>query len=290
MRAIFTILFVFPLLLSSCAATRKNPFLSQTPDAKIHKKDFASLEKLAAKLWEQRQDRASVLKFIEIMKSLVNTPGRTRAQLVQLARAEALVGEYFAAGPSERAARFLAAANRAEVALHLNPAYLDAISVPRSTPEDWVSALEPKDADALLWFAEGLYRWSVEAGPETELKHRRSVKACFDRLETLSPGHHFAAVDRHFGIEHARAMSGDPEQAPFARARFEAALKKGGGFYGNPYAFALRYARPLGEDALLRSLLKPLSDKAPIGPKEILPEQLLEQRRAKSLLAEGMNP
>jgi hypothetical protein len=291
MRPIFTILFLSSFLLPACATGRNNPYLHPGPDKKLTKKESAAIEKQLQKLWPLRHESASLARWIELSKSLGSVTARPGEQWVQLARAEFLWAEYHAPDRQSRLSFFLSAAHRAEAVLALSPAYHEAISRPKARPEDGAETLQRADANALHWFAESLYRWSVESGVTTELKHRRTVKSLFRTLETLSPGHHFGAADRHAGIEHARSPSGDPEELALSRQRFEAAMKTGPAFPGNAVAYARYYARAAGDETLFSRLLEGVISANPASvPKDLFSELILEQKRAKALLNTKREP
>ena len=249
------------------------------PPLKVDKKT----EKLLTKLWAERHDGTSLSRFIETAKPVTRSPADSRDRWLKLARAEYLMAEFQTEPGAERQRLYLSAAHRAEAALHLNPSYRDAVSRPRSSPEDGLSAIDRADLDAAYWFAECLYRWSVESGPERELKHRRTVSLFFNHLEKLDPGFYHGAADRHFAIEHARSRDGDPEAWKRSRARFESALKQHGGYFANSVAYARYFARPTGDEALFKKLIERVLKDSPAALADSTPEQILEQKRAKAL-------
>ena len=257
--------------------------MSQSTDTGSPFKVDKKTEKLLAKLWSERHDGVSLSRFIEATKPLVRNPGDSRDRWIQLARAEYLLAEFHTEPGAERLRLYLSAANRAEAVLHLNPSYRDAVNRPRNSPEDGLPAIEKPDLEAAFWFAENLYRWSVEAGPERELKHRRTVNSFFNHIEKLDAAFNHGAVDRHFAIEFARSRDGDPEAWKRSRARFEALLQRHGDYFANRVAYARYYARPTGDEALARKLLDRTLKDSPSTLTDSVSEQILEQRRAKAL-------
>ncbi len=257
--------------------------MSQSADAGSSLKSDKKTEKLLTKLWSERHDSASLSRFIEMAKPLARSPGDSRERWLKLARAEHLMAEFYTESGPERLRLYLSAAHRAEAALHLNPAYRDAVSRPRASPEDGLTAIDRADLDAAHWFAESLYRWSVESGPERELKHRRTVELFFSRIENLDPGYNHGAVERHFAIEHARSRDGDPESWKRSRVRFESLLRLHGEYFANSVAFARYFARPTGDEALFKKLIDRVLKDSPASHPDSISEQILEQKRAKAL-------
>lgn len=290
MKPITTILFGCLIFLSSCATGRINPYLSQSPDTGSALKSDKKTEKLFAKLWSERHDGASLARFIEIAKPITRSPADSRDRWLKLARAEYLLAEFHTEPGPERLGLYLSAANRAEALLHLNPTYGELARRPRYSPEDALPALDRQDLEAAHWFAESLYRWSVESGPERELKHRRTVRSFFNHVEAMSPGYRYGAADRHFGIEFARSRDGDPEALKRSRARFESLMRNHGGYFGNAVAYARFLARPSGDETLFRKLLERVIKESPSIPAESVSEQILEQKRAKALLTPKKAP
>jgi hypothetical protein len=257
--------------------------LSQSTDTLPAPKLDKKTEKMISKLWAERHDSASLSRFIETTKTVTRHPAASRERWLKLARAEYLLAEFHTEPGPERLRLYLSAAHRSEAVLYLNPAYKDAVSRRRASPEDGLSAIDRADLEAAHGFAESLYRWSVEAGPERELKHRRTVSLFFNHLEKLEPGFSHGAADRHFAIEHARSRDGDPEAWKRSRARFDTLVRQHGDYFSNLVAFARFYARPTGDEALFKKLIDRVLKESPSGLADSIPEQILEQKRAKAL-------
>jgi hypothetical protein len=288
MRPLFTILFSFTLLLNSCASTRINPLLSQEPDTEIPKKEFKALSKRAQKLWAARNDPSSLGEFILIQKKISRSKQCTQSDLTQLSRAEYIMGEFLIEDENERMAHFEEGVNWGEKALTFNPKFRKALVEERLPAELALENLEARDAESLYWMAVSLGKWASKKGVSTSLKYKDRIKKMIDRVSALKPDYFHGAVNRYYGAFYASLPGFNEEDLKLSRRFFEKAIKTAPGYFANHILFAEYYARKMDDQPLYRKHLEIVTKGNPQSMRDDVPEQTLEQTRARKLL-EGIN-
>lgn len=285
---LFSLLSVFTVasLLSGCASQRKNPHLSQSPDIEISKKDFNKMTADAEQLWQKRNQKDSLLNFIRIEEELSRSNQQTREHLIELARAHYLLAEYHGDSDREKSKHWEEGANWAEKALTENPKFKQKIINEKLPPEQALSTLTTKDAEALYWFAVNLGRWASKQGLADILKYKDRVKKMIDRVQALSPNYFYGGIYRYYGVYYALIPGYTEEDLKNSRKNFETALKKYPEYFSNHVLYAQYYAAKVEDDVLFK---KHLNFVVKGNPKNLLikdayPEQLMEQARAKRLL------
>jgi len=280
------------LLFSGCASARKNPLLSQAPDSAISKKDFLKKSHEADRLWNDRNESQSLSDFIRLEEELSRSRLQTKERLVRLARAHYIRAEYDLDGESARADEWDLGADWAEKALAENRCFRRKVVDRKMPPDQALSCLNARDADALYWFASNLGRWASKQGLSTILKYKDRVKKMIDRVRELSPNYLYGGIYRYYGVYYALIPGYTDENLKKSRKYFETALKKYPEYFSNHVLYAQYYAAKVGDDSLFKKHLSFVAKENPknISLKDAYPEQLLEQNRAKLLLKENPAP
>lgn len=288
MRTNLAIFFIFPLICSSCSTPRSNPRLGQIPDTRTPPETLARTAATTSRLWESRQQKDSLKAFIDQETVIARSPKRTEQDLIRLSRAEILMSENFAGTESERIRRYESAANWAETALTFNPELRFALLNKKIPTEDLLPRMKKRDAQALYWHALALSKWATLKGTATEIAYRNRIFRMMDRVEALAPGFDQGAVHRFYGTYYASKPGLDEEDLARSRSHFLRALEISPDFPENHVTFSEAYGRKADDLPLRKSHLEAaLSGNLKIAG-DRLPEQKLEQGRAKKILEGGL--
>ncbi len=290
MRPLFTFLFGVVLLLPSCASTRTNPLLSQVNDGELSKKEFKTLSKKSAKLWQIRNEPGALEEFLSIEQKIANSKQSEQNDFVLLSRAEYLLGEFFTEDDHGKTLHFERASNWAEKALTFNARFKDALLRQKLPTELALDVLEKKDSEGLYWLAVSLGKWASRKGISTSLKYKDRIKKMVDRVAILNPHYLFSAVNRYYGAFYASLPGFNEEELRLSRSYFEKAIKLGPDYFSNHVLFAEYYAKKVDDQALFRKHLEVVVKGNPHHLKDFYPEQILEQIRAKKLLEGTKQP
>jgi hypothetical protein len=281
-----TLFFIFICLLPACASTRFNPLLSQEPDSHPPAPELIELQKNNPKLWAKRNNRSSLAAFIYSNEKVAKSSLGTQSDFVLQARAYYILGEYFSNTNDERSAQWNEASNWAEKALTFNLKFKESLLVKKKPAELGLDTLTKKDVDALYWYAAALGRWATTQGISSELKYKDRVKQMIDRVAKLNPNYFYGAVYRYYGVYYALLPEFNEDDLKNSRKNFEKALKRSPEYFGNHVLFAHYYAKKMNDQTLFNRHLQIVIKGDPHQLKDVYPEQVLEQNRAKSLIAE----
>jgi hypothetical protein len=272
------LLHVFFLLnLVACASPRVNPFLSQQADTKLTQAEFNKGTQTANALWPERYKKASLEKFIRLEEQLAHSSFQTREGWALLARAHYFYAEYHVTDWAEKTRQWELGADWAEVALHRG-------RPDHAPPEQYLHELDTLDVPALYWYAANLGKWTQRQGLNTILKYKAHIKKMIDRVEELSPDYLYGAVQRYNGVYYALLPGYTEEDLKKSRTYFEEAIKKHPDYFANRVYFAEFYAKKMDEKKIYNQQLQIVIHGNALKHKEVYPEQILEQARAKKLL------
>ncbi len=285
-----TLLFIFRLytcfafIVSGCSTSHVNLILSQDLDPLIGKKDLLKMHKESASLWHSRNKREDLDAFIALEVKIAKQPSPPREDIIRLARAHHFLAEYLESSEEEKAKHFALGSDYAEKALIYNAKLKEKILVEKLPPEQALNECKHQDAEALYWYAINLEQWAEKQGLSTLLKYKERVKKMIDRVAELSPELHHGAVYRYYGIYYAQApgfANGDTKKS---KTSFDNAVGKYPEFFANHVLYAEHYATKMDDQALFKKQLTIVINGNPKLLKEYLPEQTLEQEKAKRLL------
>lgn len=261
--------------LSGCASQRINPLLSQSADVELTKKVFDQKNRRAIELWNLRYQKESLQSFIQAEEEIARSNFRNSEHPVLLAKAYYLMAEYHVDSVTEKAKYWETGANWAEKAIEQ-----------KVLPNQTLARLTPKDAEALFWFASNLGRWASTQGLTQVLKYKDRVKKMIDRVAELQPTLSYGAVYRYYGVYYALLPGYTENDLKKSKAYFETALKKYPEYFSNHVLYAQYYASKMEDSTLYKKHLNFVVRGNPklLSLKDVYPEQLLEQARAKKLL------
>jgi tetratricopeptide (TPR) repeat protein len=243
--------------------------------------------KRGRKLWDERNQRESLIQYIESQTKIIHSNTRASEDLVRYARAEIIMGDYFSPTDSEKATHWENAANWAETALTFNPEFRNAVLFEKRPTEMALQFLKRKEVDALYWYAISLERWAHLKGVSTELKYSDRIKKMIDRVAALQPNFLFGAVHRFYGMYYALRPGMNEEDLKQSRSHFERALHASSEYFANHVLFAEYYAKKVDNQALMKKHLEAAAKGNPKHLKDDYPEQVLEQEHARTLLQGG---
>ncbi|MBI4543365.1 MAG: hypothetical protein HY705_10060 [Gemmatimonadetes bacterium] len=183
----------------------------------------------------------------------------------------------------ERLATYQTGTQRGEQAMSINPGFRAAMT--RGRNDAALAALGREHVPALYWTAVNLGRWARAKGFMTILANRSRIQRLVRRVTALDSTYFHAAPDRYWGAYYSIAPSiagGDKNRS---RVHFERALQIEPNYIGTRVTYAETYAvgvqnRALFEEQLRLALATPV-DAIP----GIIPEQKLEQQKARRFLA-----
>ena len=154
--------------------------------------------------------------------------------------------------------------------------------------EEAVAVLDARAVPALYWRSTNMGKWGLAKGFATVLSYKDEIRAIMARCLELDATYYYYGPHRYFGAFYARVPAfagGDLERS---REHFEAALEGAPGYLATRSLMAEHYAVKSQNRALFDEQLAAVleADLAALPP-DVRPENTIEQRRARELMAKA---
>jgi prepilin-type processing-associated H-X9-DG protein len=281
---------ILSLLLANCGSSRElaitNSNLVRAAATKIPA-DFAAI-------WDKRHIEAESLKAVNKINELVKENPSSYEYLIIASRANYVYADghlYFkmteeneAAIKTEQKKHYDASIQFAEKAMALDPTFRTAV-LGGTKVEEAINGLGKDYIDAIFWRYAALARWSRLEGTTTLLKNKGKFSQMVKRVEALDPNYFFGAVYRFYGGAETLSPAGSMTKG---KENFEKAIKVETNYFGNHVLYADVWATKKGDVALFKKELNLVINAKPevLGKPEWVPEQIIEQGKAKKIIQE----
>lgn len=256
--------------------------------------DSKGLPADVAKLWENRHIEAELVKALPKIEELVkNNPSNYEYHIIA-ARAFytyadghiflRLTEDTEKQVKPELTKAYDKAIQYAEKAMSLEPAFKKKL-LAGSSIEDGLELLGKDYIDSIYWRYAAFARWSRLEGTTTLLKNKGKFTKMVKRVEALDPNYFFGAVYRYYGGAETLSPTGSMAKG---KENFEKAIQLAPNFFGNHVLFADVWAAKKLDKALFEKHMNIAINGNPkdLGRPEWVPEQIIEQGRAKKFLKE----
>jgi hypothetical protein len=289
--------------LGACGASRESALdkdIDQIGQGKI-KGDFEAVVAQADAAWEGRVEKAKLIEALGLYEKAaqVESPElsaeQRRERLIyiytQLAR-----GYYFLADShirleaeddekdDEMMKVFDQGVSAAERLIAVaDPVFAKKIKDGGKWQEE-VKKADPKAIPGLYWYATNLGKWALLEGVTTILARKDDIKVTMDYIISKDEAYFHGAPHRYFAVYHTKVPlgGGDP---PKSKASFERSLSLSPNYFATKVLYAETYATLVQDAALFERLLKEVIEAPADVLPELTPENTLEQRKAKRMLA-----
>ncbi len=292
--------------LAGCAAKRESALKDADSIATATEQgEFSQTLAQAQTHWEQRLDKGSLLKSINLMEKAVKMPASDMSDDERKAKIaetyEMLARAYYFLGDShirleaqeegekdeEMMVAFEKGVTAAEKAIALrDPAFSKTVADKPNQWEEAVSSARPEAIPALYWYSTNLGKWALLEGIATILARKDDIKATMDWVIQKDDTYFYGAPHRYFGVYHTKVPigGGDP---PKSKEAFERSIAIAPNYLATKVLMAETYAVLAGDRELFDTLLNEVVGADPNALPEIAAENALEQRKAKEMLAKG---
>lgn len=243
-----------------------------------------SLRADADAAWEEREDPDRLLESILLYKKVARSAPSDRDVLVRLSRALYFYADGYLTRDEDRLSKLDQGTYYGEKALALNPAFKAKIDAGVPIIEA-LEVLGEKDCEAVYWTAANLGKWAKLKGIPTVLRNTALFKAMMERADDLDDTYNYGGPSRTWGAYYAAAPSIVGGDLAKSRAYFEKALAIAPDFFATKVLMAELYAPKANDRQLFEELLKSVIDGDPNILPDVVPEQKVEQAKARRLLA-----
>jgi hypothetical protein len=150
--------------------------------------------------------------------------------------------------------------------------------------EEAVAVLDARAVPALYWRSTNMGKWALLDGFATVLAYKDEVRAIMARVLELDADYFYAAAHRYFGVLYAKLPAfagGDLERS---REHFDASIRAFPLYLPTHSLYAEYYAVKSQNRALFEEQLNLVVNGDVNAMPEVVPENTVEQRRARALL------
>lgn len=279
------------VLAINCGASREVVYSSTyipKPD-----KPVALPKSLKAK-WDNRHEKEDLTEAISGLKELQSANPGDYGIMLKLCNAHYLMADghlYLEMNDDnkksimeEQEEHFDQAVKWCERALATNEAFHKLVT--QDPPAPFVTAIESltkSEIDALYWKYASLAKWSRLKGLMTLLENKATFTAINNKVEKLDPKFFHAAGLRYKGAANFASPTGNKKEG---HEQFQKAFKISPNYFGGKVLYVDLALRP--EEDKAEKLLNEVINGNPNSIPSIKSEQIIEQRKAKKLLAEIM--
>ncbi len=246
------------------------------------------------KQWEKRHIEAELKGIITKLDQLTKDNPSSYELLIMASRANYIMGdgplylkmteENESAIKEEQKKFYDASISYAEKAMALDSNFRKAV-VGGAKVELAIENLGKDYIDSIYWRYAALARWSRLEGTVTLLKNKGKFAQMVKRIEALDPNYFFGAVYRFYGGSETLTPGGSMTKG---KENFEKAIKVENNFFGNHVLFADVWASKKRDGKLFDKELNFVINAKPevLGKPEWVPEQIIEQMKAKKIITE----
>lgn len=281
---------IVSLLLINCGSSRElaitNSNLVRAAATKLPA-DFAAI-------WDKRHQEKESLAAVTKINELIKENPSSYELLIIGARANYIYAdghlyikmteENEAAIKEEQKKVYDVAIQYSEKAMALDPTFRKAV-LGGTKVEEAINGLGKDYIDAIFWRYASLARWSRLEGTTTLLKNKGKFSQMIKRVEALDPNYFFGAVYRFYGGAETLSPAGSMTKG---KENFEKAIKVENNYFGNHVLYADVWATKKGDSKLFDKELNFAINSKPevLGKPEWVPEQIVEQMKAKKIITE----
>lgn len=256
--------------------------------AYAQKKDLSSSEATlmkteALRLWQKRDDQASLEQALSKFEMIHASQPQDLETLTYLARGYFTLAELHYTKEDQKMKGFEKARQFGEMGLATNPVYK------KFAAEDIETAIEnlgEREVGLLYWSAASLGKWAKLNGVMSSLKFKGQILASIKQVEKLKPNFFHGAVPRYWGGFYAIAPSIAGGDMKKSKKYFEAAFAAAPEYLANKTLYAEAYLVKEEDKKEFKKVLNEVL-MAPNGPEEIVPENMLEKKKAERLLGKA---
>ncbi|RME07436.1 MAG: hypothetical protein D6812_00125 [Deltaproteobacteria bacterium] len=282
-------LLIFPSLLIcgivGCATSRQAGWERAAQTSAIDQpSDAAVLMAQADQAWEGRDTRQGLLQAIDAYERVLVADAHHKGALTRLSRAYYFLADGYTEDPEEKKRLWEKGTTYGERALGTSPEFLARVKETGNVGEA-VQILGMDYIAPIYWTATNLGKWARLEGFTTMLKYKKQIKGMIERVTALDETFFYGAPHRYWGAYYAVAPSFAGGDMRKSEASFRRALEIEPNYFGTRVLFADYYARKAGDRALFEEMLRYVLEGDPKVLPDIVPEQKVEQEKARRLMA-----
>jgi len=263
---------------------------AETLKAKPGVEASADKKTLAAEAWAKRDERAQLEKAVALWDAVCAEDPSDVESLTSLARAYYLLGDGFirVGGDTDAMiATFEKGVLAGEKAMLASSEEFSTRVRNGEKVEEAVVAIPSSGQPAMYWYASNLGKFAVAKGFTTTLFYKDRIKSIMEHAQKIDENYFYGAPHRYFGAFYAKAPSFAGGDMDKSKQHFDRSLEIAPDYLGTKVLYAEYYAAKSGDRELFDRLLNEVLNADPKVLPDIIPEQQMEQAKAKILVGQA---
>lgn len=280
-KTIVTMLLILSFTLTGCAS-RTAGWFSSSDKIKLSKKEMKTLRSQALKSWSKRHVKEDLEMALSAFEKLSKATDDNLEYLTYLTR-----GYYFLADAhyddiDVKKKYWEKGTSWGEKAMATNKAFGEAMKKDEKV-EDHLNKLGKREVAAMYWTAANLGKWAKNSGIATTLKYKNRIRTLISTVEKHNHKYFFAAAHRYWGAYFAVAPGFAGGDMNKSKKSFQKAIKLAPDYLGTKVLYAQLWMTKKEDKKGFKKLLNEVINAKP-RTKSILPENLVEKKKAKKML------
>ena len=273
--------------LTGCISTRVARWSESTASKNFDKELAATLEAAGDEHFKKRYDQLELSSALEKWEA-ASEANPTTEIFAKLSRGYYLLADGFFGLQDKTELRdktFTKGLGFAEKAVQLAAPKVVAKVKSGASWSDEVKNAPEKAVPGLYWQAVNMGKWAASQGFLTKLKYKDDIKSTMDRVMALDPDYFYSAPFRYFGAYEAATSGLAGGSLEKSNENFAAAAKKSPNYLATKVLWAEYWAIKTQNKSKFESLLNEVLVADPTVNPLIEPENRIEQKKAKKLIA-----
>ena len=268
-----------------CASKRTAGWDKDSAELKLTSRESRVIWKTAVRQWRDRHEKESLLKALEGFEKVAKANPDHYEAMIYLCRGKYLLADGHTDEVDAKKKIFEEGITWGERAMATNPDFRKKMKETEGEVEDSLSLLNRKQIDSIYWTATNLGKWAANSGIATRLKYKGRIKKMINRVGELDKEYFYHAFDRFYGAYYAIAPGFAGGDINKSKDSFDRSIKMSKNYLGTKVLKAKHWATKAGDKKVFTKLLKEVLAANPKADKKIMPENIIEQRKAKKLLS-----
>jgi tetratricopeptide (TPR) repeat protein len=248
-------------------------------------KDFSTPEsKLmmseGLRLWQKRFDQQSLEEALSKFEHVYSSHPDNLLVLAYLTRGYFLLAELHHTNEDLKKRNYEKARDFGEKGMRTNEDYR---KLSDKDIEKAIGKLTQSEVTIMFWAAAALGNWARLNGLMSSMKYKSQIVAMISRVEELRPDYYYGGVPRFWAAFYAvapRIAGGDMKKS---KKYFDMAMEVAPAYLGTKVLYAEVYLVEKGEKKEFKKVLEEVIS-SPDGPGPMMPENMLEKKKAERLL------
>lgn len=270
--------------LGGCATTRTAGWEQKSAAGTMGKDELKKKKAEALSFWKKRLDQADLEKSLKIFEEIANQNPDDIESMTYLCRGYYFLADGHLTDNDKKKSTWETGTAWGERALATNAAFRKKVKDEGKKIEEALDTLTVAEVPALYWTASNLGKWARLSGLPTMLGNKNRIRLMIERVEKLQPDYFYGAAPRYWGAYYAVAPTFAGGSLPKSEENFERSLKMANNYFGTHVLIADTLAPKKGDKGMFRKHLEFVINGKPESLPDIVPEQIVEQRKAKKML------